>query len=903
MSHSELPLIRTKLAPPRASQGPVSRDALVAALTQRRDRKLALVVGPAGCGKTTLLTQWRKQLFLEGASVAWYNASAEDDDVHIAAYIVEALTQAGIVIGAEALQLYTRSGGKVWKPLLTALVNDLQDHKAEVYLVIDDFHYIASFGVLQLIDRWLSLAPANFHLVIGTRVRPPLALAQLQSEDEVTELRFGELRFDLEETRRFVLAQGLSRLTPAQVSILHDITDGWAVGLQLLAFSLRKQAVPEEWFSRQSKMSLSQEAALDAYLEKAAIEHLTDEELDFLTRISACRRINRELCEVITGNPRAAEFLKKFENENLFLIQIDTLDAEPWYRFHRLFASYLNQRLEKYEEAERRKLHQLASHWFAGKNLHVEAMRHAQAAGDTDFAVELIDRGARGMINAANFVQFLKWCNAVPRERLKAKLNACLCAGWAQLSCSRVEEFDRTIIDIERHAGTARAEVGIEVQLLKAYRAMRVDDTAASLRILEPMLRAAPSANPFHSLLLCNLASLSLVYADEFERAREVARLRHRYEISARPHYPRPLVDVVAGFSHLVEGNIHLATASLTPYINDALRTTAFGTDAAGLFLGYLLEAYYQSSDIAQAREFLERYGDLIDAVGTADGLLYASRVRARIQQLDGQREAAGETLQRLEEAGCRQGLDRLVAWSLYEQVRLALSGGNWAHTTEPLRRLTKLATRYRNEQHGARSEIALAAVLAHAEAAFEKGEGDACLPDIEAAIAAAQQRRRQLLVVRLMLMRALVLLRTGHQPEALSLGRDVVRMASELGMMRMFADFGARAQPLIAALLAARPARADVEYLEATARMIEGPRAAIVAETSSPGIVPSALLSAREREVLDLLAKALSIKSIARGLDLSPGTVKWHLKNIYGKLDAASREDALAKARVLKII
>ena len=62
-------------------------------------------------------------------------------------------------------------------------------------------------------------------------------------------------------------------------------------------------------------------------------------------------------------------------------------------------------------------------------------------------------------------------------------------------------------------------------------------------------------------------------------------------------------------------------------------------------------------------------------------------------------------------------------------------------------------------------------------------------------------------------------------------------------------------------------------------------------------------LLSYREEQVLGLLGRGLSTKGIARILDLSPGTVKWHLKNIYCKLEAPSRERALAKARDLRIL
>lgn len=896
MSQSELPLIRTKLAPPRVGQAPVNREALVQALSAGRERKLTLVIGPAGCGKTTLLTQWRKELFLKGATVAWYNVSADDDDVHIGAYINESLRQAGIQINQEALPLYARSGGKAWKPLVASLINDIQAHPNEVYFVIDDFHYVASFSVLKLIDRWLAVAPANMHLVLGTRVRPPLALGQLQAADQITQLRFDELRFDIEETRRFVIAQGLTQLTQEQVHTLHDITDGWAAGLQLLTFSLRKQKVPQEWFERQGKLSLSQEEALNGYLEQAVIENLSEEELDFLTRISSCRRFNRELCEVLSGNPRSAEFLHKFETENLFLIPIETSDAEPWYRFHRLFAQFLNARLDRYEESARRKLHQLAGHWFAGKNLHVEAMRHAQAGDDPDFVVELIDRAARGMINGANFLQFLKWCESVPRESLRTRLNTMLCASWAQLCCGRVDEFDRTLGDIEAHPGLKRAEVGIEVQLLKAYRAVCVEDTAASIAIVEPMLLAAPPSNPFHALILINIASMSFAHAEEFERAREVARRRHRHEIPARPNYPKPLVDVVPGYTHLIEGNVHLAVASLSPYLSEALRTTGFGADAAGMFLGYLLEAYYQAGELTQARNVLAQHSDLIEAIGSADGVLHAWRVRARLQFIDGQREAASETLKRLEEYGYRQQLDRVVAWSLYEQLRVALYLGNVAEITDLQRRLATLSGRYRDEKHTLRGEIVFANLLARAIVDFYQAEGDECLAAIDIAASAARDHRRLLWIVRLNMMRSIVLLRINKEAEAIETGYEAVKLAGELGMMRTLSEFGEYAQPLIQLLLARNPGTAMTEYLASATSTIKNTKSEPKSVLAEKGQIE--LLSVREREVFDLLGKALSIKSIARGLDLSPGTVKWHLKNIYGKLGASSREDALTKAR-----
>jgi ATP/maltotriose-dependent transcriptional regulator MalT len=907
MIHSELPLIRTKLAPPRVGSAPVRREALLKRLEERRDRRLALVLGPAGCGKTMLLTQWRKSLFLQGAKVAWYNASADDNDDHVIAYLMEGLMQAGVAVDTDALQVYRRSGGRAWRPLISSLIDDLCDEDRDVYVIIDDLHNISSFKFLQMLDTWLSMAPERCHLVLGSRSRPPLQLGALRTADDVTEIQFDELRFSLDETRHFLQSQGLSGLSGAQEARLHEMSDGWAAGLQLLAYSLRKSKTPEQFFENQRNLTVSQAEALEDYLENTVSKHLTAAELGFLVRISACRRFNRELCELLTGDPAAGQLLARFEKENLFLIPIDTADAEPWYRFHRLFAAFLHRRLARLGEAEVRSVHNRACHWFAGKDLLIEAMRHATLAGDTDFAVALIDRTARRLVNGANFVELLKWCGALPRESLRGQLNVLLCVAWAQLSCSRVEEFELTMADVAAHPDSGSPSAAAEARLLRAYSLMRGDDTAGALRTLEPMMLDPAGLSPFQVLMVSNIASMCQVYGNRFEQARETARLRHQIDIRERADRPRPLIDVVGGFSYLVQGNIALARAALGAFIGDILnrRGLGFGFDAAGLFSGYLLEALYQSNELREARDFLDHHIDLIEAVGSADGLTAAYRVRARLQVLDGDHEGAAKTLSQLEEFGYRMKMDRIIAWTLQEQVTTALHRKQSAPVQDLLERLRHVGERHQGHADCAWSEIGMAVLLARAQAAFAADDAAAGIRSIEAAHESAQRNRRQLLTTQLGLMRAVLLLRAGQEAEAVGEARALLDIAAELGMKRLLNDLGPPALPLIGRLLRDEHAPARRALLEsAQLELATGADPAVVGRGAAKATAPAGdVLSAREHEVLVLLSRALSIKSIGRTLDLTAGTVKWHLRNVYSKLDAVSREDALAKARNLRIL
>lgn len=905
MIHSDLPLIRTKLAPPRIGNAPVQRSALLQRLEERRDRTLTLVMGPAGCGKTMLLTQWRKSLSLQGAKVAWYNVSADDNDDHVIAYLIEGLMQAGVNIDTEAVQAFRRSGGKSWKPLIASLIDDLCDEDRDVYVIIDDLHHVSSFKLLQMLDAWLSMAPERFHLVLGSRTSPPLQLNRLRTTDSVTEVRFSDLRFSLEETRFFLQSQGLSGLSSVQEMRLHEMSDGWAAGLQLLVYSLRQHKTPEQFFESQRNLSLSQAEALEQYLETTVSQQLSAAELGFLVRVSACRRFNRELCQQLTGDPASGELLARFEKENLFLIPIDTADAEPWYRFHRLFATFLHRRLAKLGAAEIGRIHNRASHWFSGKDLLIEAMRHAMLAGDTDFAVQLIDRTARRFVHGANFVELLKWCDALPRASLRGQLNVLLCVAWAQLSCGRTEDFERTMADVAAHADSGTPSATAEARVLRAYQLISCDETAQALRLVDPMMQDA-QLNPFQTLMVSNIASLCLVYGNQFERAREVARLRHQIDIRERPDRPRPLIDVVAGLSYLVEGNIALARSSLSAFINDIEPRMDVGLDASGMFSGYLMEALYQSNELREARDLLDQHLDPIDAVGSSDGLSYAYRTRARIELLRGNVDEAQKVLSLLEEFGYRRKLERTIAWALQEKVAVALHSRQYGLVPDLLARLRDIGERYADRETSGLGEIAIAVAVAKAHAAFVLEGDTAALAAIDAARAVAARNRRQLFATRLGLMRAMVLHRGGQQRTALAQARDLVRDAAAMGMKRVLPDLGPPALPLIASLLEIETAPEAKALLDSAHRELSREGGASAGQgpagsaSSESGVE---VLSAREIEILELLSRALSAKTIARTLNLSLGTIKWHMRNVYGKLHANSREEALAKARELHIL
>ena len=901
-------LIRTKLAPPRAGRTLVRREQLLATLAARRNDKLTLILGPAGSGKSTLSAMWRQQLAAGDCDVAWYNIGPDDDDERFAAYVEAAFESVGVALAADALAIYNRSGGKSFDAFLAVLINDVYRHPRPLYLVLEDFHYVRSPAIVSFIDRLLALAPDDFHLVISSRVRPSLDLVRLRVKDQLCEVGFDELRFSFEESVHFLHNQGVEPLSATQLRKLYLMTDGWAAGLQLIVFSLRKSKDPQAYLERFAEApALTREHNLRNYLRQCVADYLEPEELGFLVRISACPRFTPELCEHLTGNARAAELLAKFEAENLFVIPIEFDDRLPWYRFHRLFAAFLNEQLEALPGDELRQLHQRGSRWFAARRLYTEAIHHARQAGDDDACVELIAHAARPMLNGAQFLHLLKWFDGLPHEQVQGRYELLHCVAWAQVLCGATDAFEWSIAAIEAHPQSRPPEARLEVNLLKSCKMMRLDDSAAALDLLSAYLDAPlPPIRPFARMLLCNMAGMALVAGKQFERARDLVRDRPRYTLREGRRSAAPFVDAIVGMSFLAQGEIWLAQQSLSKTLDEA-RRAGISPDAAAYVASYLAVAHYQLGELEQADELMAEYAELVEVVGLADSVLQAYRVRAQLHHAAGRSEAAFAMLDRMEESAQRGRLPRLLAVSLALRTHFEIQDQRLPAARESLRRLQPIAERYRDCGPCAWAEIPFECTVVEAELAIATQQPAQAWRLIEPLIGACDAQGRLFDAALLRVRGAVALAQLGQAEAAAPLLRQALAAASEYGMARLFVDAGDAATRLLREQVevAADLGEGELAYVHATLRPPEAePDAAQPQAEAAPSRqrAPDAL-SQRELEVLGLLAKALSTKSIARVLNLSAGTVKWHLKHVYSKLDAASREQAVIKARSLRLI
>jgi LuxR family transcriptional regulator, maltose regulon positive regulatory protein len=322
-------LVSTKLRPSQARPASVARPRLIAKLERETGRKLTLISAPAGFGKTTLLVEWLKGREIGDQSVAWVSQDEGDNDpVRFLSNLVAALRgTVGEGFGEGVLVALRSPGPPRMEAVLGTFVNELVDLPGEVAVVLDDYHLIDAESVHRIVRFLLEHLPEGVHLVIASRIDPPLQLVRLRTRNQMTELDAADLSFTSEEAATFLNSLMKLNLSAEDVAALEERTEGWIAGLQLAALSMRDRKDVSGFIQ---SFSGSHRDVLD-FLAEEVLERQPGQVREFLLETSIAEHLTGTLCDALTGRNDGSEMLERLERENLFLVPLD--DERHWYRY------------------------------------------------------------------------------------------------------------------------------------------------------------------------------------------------------------------------------------------------------------------------------------------------------------------------------------------------------------------------------------------------------------------------------------------------------------------------------------------------------------------------------------------------------------------------------------------
>ncbi|HUG16885.1 MAG TPA: LuxR C-terminal-related transcriptional regulator [Thermomicrobiales bacterium] len=883
-------LLATKLQIPPRTRHVVHRARLVDALERDiPDYRLALLAAPAGYGKTTLLAQWARASRLP---VAWLSLTEEENDPErFLRYLLAAWERIYPDIRDSPAWMLLGSMMPDRDAALAEFINIanlMPDHAA---LVLDDYHLISDDDTHAALTFLLDHLPPTLHVVLAGRGEPTLPLSRYRARDELLELRAEELQFEIDEAEAFLNEQMGLALAEGEVASLREQMEGWIAGLQMASLTLRHHREPVE-----QHVVTGRHRFIADYLSDDVLVHLTDEVQQFLLQTSLLDRLSASLCDAVTGRDDGQQMLELLERENLFLMPLD--DSRQWYRYHRLFADFLRAELGRRQPAEAVPLHRRAAGWYLERDAPEQAFPHAVAGDDLELVTRIFERYSNIKLNSGELRLVAQWLDATPAAWQAARPAIGLSRAGLLAYTGAFEACVQCVNDIEQQLTSRETgETGWQMAMVSSIRCFIA---CIQNDIEQAEAHAGRALRDLREEGVSFRATIYQALGDTYRR-------NGRWE-EAREHYLRVLTFPEAPSFSIQSAHVFGALADLAlrqgrlrdaaDYWRRALAAIqepeSWGRvplPAIGWVLIRMSELLYEWNELPEAWDHLSRGLERSELGGDVRAMIAGRLVAVRLKLAEGDVEAASGYLEQarplVEQAPFPEWVGRferlqLELWLAQDHLRAAVIwcdealAGNLATPPEP---------------ETAQLSVARALIVKGDQQAIEQA-----LELLEHLSRAAEVEGKAGVTIEALALDGLARWRRGERADALTCLEHAVRLAEPEGYVRLFADLGL---PMVRLLQEARSRNVMPEYV-AMLLAACGPATALPDHAQRSLPEP---LTAREQEILELLAAGLTNREIAERLFVSPETIKKHTGNIYGKLGVRGRTEAVARSRELHLL
>lgn len=896
-------ILGSKLIAPSAVVQQIHRAAMVDQICAARNAKLILVRAPAGFGKTTVMLQCQERFREMSVARAWLTMDRSDND---ASRLLAGLDAATSLITEEADADLTN-----WNPendhsvgdMALQIISRLSGFNAPFALFLDDFETIQEPGVLGLLRELIDHLPPQGQLVISSRSLPDLRLGRMRARGQLLEVDVARLRFTPEETAEFLTLRRQVSLSPEDISRLHRKTEGWVAAIWLASVALERSKDPAKFVERLS----GTQQFIAHYLAEEILAHQPADVRRFLLRTSVLRHLEAPLCSALVPGADSQSILHELETTDVLLTPLGTLG--DGYRYHSLFADFLQSELARESPAELKNLHSAAAGWYEKQGRPVPAIDHALEGGDIAHAVKLMSAHCSDLLAQGRMRLLTRWFSAIPPESLKQHPELQLIHMWA-VCFTHGSHQAMDLLALSGLKTSTDPRIMAHVRALEPCLLAIMDRYEEAYAIGYKHLEYRTGVVPFADNVLSNAMAHIVSVIDNHDRARRLIDKVRTSQSTNSSEFNRMYSEASDGFIDLQEGKLRQAIARFRIAVT-ATRGGGYVHTNGNAWAGVpYAAALYESGHLDQAAHLLQVYAPLARDVGLPDLVILGYVTLDRIAFSRGDVDQALHLLTELEYLGHKNRLSRVVRSAKLERARIFLLQGHNRAAHEELDHAEDDAVWDRVGRMRYLANDLDYLELGRMRWELHAGNTARAVAQLSQAARQARTESRHRRGLKLELLHAAALHHAGDPASATTAMTHALRIASSEGFVRLILDEGdimrAPIHALAATLQSNSRARDEPVFADYVRRLAQALGPIIPAATNSDAVGSAILLeplTRKEIHVLQLLAEGYSNNSMAEKLFVSDSTIRTHLRNINAKLDAHNRTHAVATARRLNII
>lgn len=903
-------ILQTRCHPPSQDVMQIRRAVSGEVGAQLSAPKVVVIKAPAGYGKTTTMVQLYRQVSSSVMRPAWlsldeFNGSWQEAWHYLRHVLADSCPELSEVSPDASSEADAEA----------ALCNALAVAGRSTGVFLDDVHAIHGTAAEHFIGRLIKHTVGTTLWVLGSRAALGFNVSRWRSSGLLLEVDVDALRFSSEEVAHLLKLSSRSGATERLIRSSVARTEGWPAGMKLISIALTRTSDEQAFIERLSGAS----RGVATFFCEEVFDRLEPDMQNFLLHTSVLGRMCPDLCDSLLQRVDSRAMLQAIDGAGLFIFSLD--DVRLWYRYHALFAEFLNQMLRERDRdaALEPLLHRRASDWFAQHGYVPESIQHAFRSGDLRRAAELLDESWSKLSEHGLFVTAERWVAEIPPDILNDFPSLLLSRALYLMCERRLEEAGRLLATVSdrldamdiREKPQASKHQSLRHQWL--HKQLMLAQFSDKVSKAEEAYRLLVNENAALDPLSRSSTDSALIYTRrehfDFHQLEEVnARTLAASALARTP--PALLWHVgVMGPALVMQGKTDAAAAMYHEAIELATSMASDSSDLRALPLLLLADLMTERGEKLQAKALFEKAAHMGSAVGTVDHLIALYVTQARLAFFEGDLAKSEELLRAGFVEAIAKSYDRLRLSVINERIRQALVRGQ-VEAAQQLAKNSELRLSLeaiRPVGHVTTHTELMA--TSWARLAIATGHHADAIGLLRQWLSFFGQRGVISSQIRFGILLARAHHVSGDTRAAIRALRDAVKRAATTGLVFVFLEGGDPVRSLLEHVL-------ELDENDASlSDAIHGLQTRFGALTSgTPSMAPKTVggpkpvrieepcdpLSAREVEILSFVSRSLLNKEIAHRLGLTEGSVKWYMQQIYGKLGVRRRMAALDKARGL---
>lgn len=872
---------------PKLARGHINRALYAESLQALKERKVVILQAPPGFGKHSLLAHVYAKS--QGVKI-WLTINKKDNDKTI---FIEKLTRALALSNIhlseyEALNLHRSSEDDI-----AHIISKTLSDKENTTFFIDGIHHLKHSFIKNLLAALLISSGDQVRFLMSSKKNHSLNIASLAIDNQVHYFNTHSLRFSPTEALKLIHFDNVKYAdsSPA-INQLIDYAQGWGAALSLIKDQLQQGIDLQEIVEDFDKGNQN----LDDYLRQTALLEFSKNHQQSYIALSAVEKFSLAQASKILSLENLEEVRRIIEQQPFLLSTQDK--GQRWYYFDKGFKHYLDRlRHDSLSDAETHTLIKNSAQWLYDNHYIEDAINSIFICQDYDTAALWLVRYTVMTKRKGNHEQLLTWLQQLPAESLNLHPGLVAAYTLCLILQKKLLQSDTNTLSlskaIPKHAAD-KMQIERSVPLL-ALAAFTIKDKIDSLNNIDHWIKKWEQHSEFRALddYSLEMALAKLIkgfyskcrsqFSDSNNALNEARKLFEAYGSD----YGIAWTDTVHTLLLAKQGLEYEALVKAREGLQFIQRHLKKDIDIHQMLSVLVSTLYYQKADYVNARAYFPKDIEALQSCAFTDILIAAYKTNSRFMLDDGDSIGAITLLKKQIKQAESEGQDRL-AYSLISELIVIMINNDKVDEAQ------QYANAYDINASQAPNNPLLASLTYRARIylLIADQKFSAAQSIIEQRIANHIEQKRYAILSEYYRILAVLHYKAKHYQESeealhesliIAASRNYISLYNidKVSLFSILERFNNKAQ--------SKDIRQFIVKLHKT---LKG---------SGTDLSPQVeKLTKKEVQVIQLAESGNPTKELASELNISQGTLKWHLHNIYEKLQVKNRTQAINKAKKL---